>query len=117
MITQLTKKRGFAPLEEYLAANPEADPLDVRRSRTVARQLADSPSIPFLQFPPYRPIYLPIQRQMGWLILVRTLREHADGRADDWSARRSADEERGKKKELRAKAARDKKVKDADQYE
>lgn len=30
MITQLTKKRGFAPLEEYLAANPEADPLDVR---------------------------------------------------------------------------------------
>lgn len=32
MITQLTKKRGFAPIDEYLASNPRADPLAVRSS-------------------------------------------------------------------------------------
>ncbi|GAA5905204.1 uncharacterized protein JCM6883_006319 [Sporobolomyces salmoneus] len=87
MITQLTKKRGFAPIEDYLAANPKADPL---------------------AFPPHRPIYLPLERQRGWAILIRTLRENADGTPDDWSARRNADEGRGKKKEARARATREK---------
>ncbi|GAA5979249.1 hypothetical protein JCM5350_006941 [Sporobolomyces pararoseus] len=91
MITQLTKKRGFAPIDEYLQANPSADPL---------------------AFPPHRPIYLAVERQRGWLILVRTLRENADGTLDDWSARRSPDEERGKRKEARAKALREKKEKE-----
>ncbi|GAA6061679.1 hypothetical protein JCM10212_005971 [Sporobolomyces blumeae] len=89
MITQLTKKRGFAPLEDFLRSHPNVDPS---------------------QFPPVRPIYLPVPRQAGWLVLVRNLRETADGRLDDWSARRSADEERGKRKEVRAKAAREKKA-------
>ncbi|GAA6018127.1 hypothetical protein JCM11491_003328 [Sporobolomyces phaffii] len=93
MITQLTKKRGFAPIDEYLAANPRADPL---------------------AFPPHRPIYLPNERQQGWLVLVRTLRGDADGSVDDWSARRSADEERGKRKEARAKLAREKKAREED---
>lgn len=65
------------------------------------------------QFPPHRPIYLPVERQAGWLVLVRTLRENADGSLDDWSARRSADEERGKRKEARARALREKREKAA----
>ncbi|GAA5922451.1 uncharacterized protein JCM15063_003306 [Sporobolomyces koalae] len=92
MITQLVKKRGFSPKDEYLAANPEADPS---------------------AFPPHRRVYLPVERQQGWLVLIRTLKETKDGRIDDWSARRSADEERGKRKEARAKAARKNKLEHA----
>ncbi|GAA5876002.1 hypothetical protein JCM16303_006989 [Sporobolomyces ruberrimus] len=102
MITQLTKKRGFAPLEEYLAANPRADPLAAS---------------PLSSFPPHRPIYLGVERQRGWIVLVRTLRENADGSVDDWSARRSADEERGKRKEARARLTREKREKEKDSSE
>ncbi|GAA5947000.1 hypothetical protein JCM3765_002112 [Sporobolomyces pararoseus] len=96
MITQMTKKRGFAPLDEYLKSNPSADPL---------------------AFPPHRPIYLPVERQQGWIILVRTLRDNPDGSPDDWSARRAPDEERGKRKEARAKALREKREKDSGNFD
>ncbi|GAA6047182.1 hypothetical protein JCM3770_006939 [Rhodotorula araucariae] len=83
VLTSLVKKRGFMYLDDYLAAHPE---------------------VPREQFPPQRPCYLPVERQEGWEILVRQQRQMADGSVDDWGARRAADEERGKKKELRAKA-------------
>ncbi|GAA5926353.1 hypothetical protein JCM3775_000993 [Rhodotorula graminis] len=85
VLTSLVKKRGFAYLEDYLAEHPE---------------------VPVEEFPPHRKCYLPVERQQeGWEILVRQQRVMADGSVDDWGARRGADEERGKKKELRARAA------------
>ncbi|GJN91585.1 hypothetical protein Rhopal_004608-T1 [Rhodotorula paludigena] len=83
VLTSLVKKRGFMYLEDYLRAHP---------------------NVPSNQFPPHRPCYLPVERQAGWEVLVREQRQMADGSVDDWGARRAADEERGKKKELRAKA-------------
>ncbi|BGP44761.1 hypothetical protein JCM10450v2_000575 [Rhodotorula kratochvilovae] len=83
VLTSLVKKRGFMHLDDYLAAHPDVPPE---------------------QFPPHRQCYLPVERQEGWEILVRQQRQMADGSVDDWGARRAADEERGKKKELRAKA-------------
>ncbi|GAA5914207.1 hypothetical protein JCM8208_001518 [Rhodotorula glutinis] len=85
VLTSLVKKRGFAYLEDYLAEHPE---------------------VPAEEFPPHRKCYLPVERQKeGWEILVRQQRVMADGSVDDWGARRGADEERGKKKELRARVA------------
>ncbi|GAA5958587.1 hypothetical protein JCM21900_003988 [Sporobolomyces salmonicolor] len=89
MITHLTKKRGFLPLEDYLKQHAETDPA---------------------QFPPHRPVYLPVERQAGWQVLVRHQKEYEDGRPDDWGARRPAYEERGKKKELKAKALKGRKA-------
>ncbi|GAA5918312.1 hypothetical protein JCM1841_002165 [Sporobolomyces salmonicolor] len=89
MITHLTKKRGFLPLEDYLKQHLETDPA---------------------QFPPHRPVYLPVERQAGWQVLVRHQKEYEDGRPDDWGARRPAYEERGKKKELKAKALKGRKA-------
>ncbi|GAA5863714.1 hypothetical protein JCM1840_000113 [Sporobolomyces johnsonii] len=89
MITHLTKKRGFLPLADYLKQHPETDPA---------------------QFPPHRPVYLPVERQAGWQVLVRRQKEYDDGRSDDWGARRPADEARGKKKELKVKALKGKKA-------
>ncbi|KAL7340969.1 hypothetical protein BJY59DRAFT_114112 [Rhodotorula toruloides] len=84
VLSSLIKKRGFMLLEDYLQAHPDT---------------------PATLFPPHRQIYLPPDRQQGWTILVRRQREHSDGTfLDDWGARRAADEERGKKKEIRAAA-------------
>ncbi|BGP21630.1 hypothetical protein Rt10032_c01g0334 [Rhodotorula toruloides] len=84
VLSSLIKKRGFMLLEDYLQAYPDT---------------------PATLFPPHRQIYLPADRQQGWTILVRRQREHSDGTfLDDWGVRRAADEERGKKKEIRAAA-------------
>ncbi|KAM0793262.1 hypothetical protein ACM66B_000724 [Microbotryomycetes sp. NB124-2] len=50
MIQHLTKKRGFMFLEDYVKAYPETD---------------------VLRFPPTRPIYLPVERQQGWSVMVK----------------------------------------------
>jgi hypothetical protein len=60
-----------------------------------------------LQFPPHRPIYLPVERQAGWQLLIRRQKNYGnDGPFDDWNARRGADEARGKKKEERLEKVR-----------
>ncbi|GAA5976773.1 hypothetical protein JCM11641_000867 [Rhodosporidiobolus odoratus] len=81
----LVKKRDFQFLDDYLEAFPETD---------------------LTQFPPHRPVYMPAEVTPSWQILMRRQKQYPDGRLDDWNARRASDEERGKKKELKAKQKR-----------
>ncbi|GAA5850254.1 hypothetical protein JCM8547_001062 [Rhodosporidiobolus lusitaniae] len=83
MLSSLVKKREFMFIEDFVRKYPETD---------------------LKLFPPHRPCYIPVERQPGWHILVRRQKIYADGRFDDWNARRGKEEERGKKKELRVKA-------------
>ncbi|GAA5887708.1 hypothetical protein JCM6882_001504 [Rhodosporidiobolus microsporus] len=87
MLTHLIKKRDFLFIEDFLQKYPETEPK---------------------HFPPHRPCYVPLERQPGWQILIRRQKTYSDGRFDDWNARRAIDEERGKKKEAKARAAREK---------
>lgn len=84
MMHHLNKKRGFAFLDVYLNEHPEADPRD---------------------FPPHRPVYLPVVRQEGWQVLVKVKRGEHD---DFFAIRRTAasEEVERKKKEQRARARR-----------
>ncbi|BGP12716.1 hypothetical protein JCM10213_008854 [Rhodosporidiobolus nylandii] len=85
VLGSLVKKRELLFIDDFLAKYPETD----RK-----------------QFPPHRPCYIPVERQAGWQILIRRQKHYPDGRFDDWNARRAVDEERGKKKEQKAKQAR-----------
>ncbi|GAA5835262.1 hypothetical protein JCM11251_006663 [Rhodosporidiobolus azoricus] len=87
MLTHLIKKRDFLFIEDFLQKYPETEPK---------------------HFPPHRPCYIPLDRQPGWQILIRRQKTYSDGRFDDWNARRAVDEERGKKKEAKVRAAKEK---------
>lgn len=84
MMHHLNKKRGFAFLDDYLKEHPDANPM---------------------HFPPHRPVYLPVNRQEGWQVLVKEKRGEHD---EFFNVRRTAasEEVERKKKEHRARARR-----------
>ncbi|GAA6023735.1 hypothetical protein JCM10207_000239 [Rhodosporidiobolus poonsookiae] len=87
MLGHLIKKREFLFIDDFMKKYPETN-----------REL----------FPPHRPCYIPLERQAGWQILVRRQKHWPEDpeRFDDWNARRTVDEARGKKKELKARQAK-----------
>ncbi|SCV71422.1 BQ2448_3010 [Microbotryum intermedium] len=86
-LLSLRPKRGFKLLHEYLKEDPTAKPE---------------------WFPPYRPVYLPVERQHGWVVLVRP---HAALLAG-FAPRRTPEELRQKNKEKRVRARRGEPVED-----
>ncbi|KAM0747865.1 hypothetical protein T439DRAFT_328535 [Meredithblackwellia eburnea MCA 4105] len=65
--TRMLTRRGFLPLEEFIAKYPETDPKD---------------------YPPTRPVFLPPELMKGWEVYVKKLEEN-----DDWGHSRVAGKE------------------------
>ncbi|SCZ89373.1 BZ3500_MvSof-1268-A1-R1_Chr1-1g01138 [Microbotryum saponariae] len=79
--TSTTYKRGFKLLDDYLKEDPTAK--------------AE-------WFPPHRPVYLPVERQHGWVVLVRPHSALLAG----FAPRRTPEELMQKNKEKRVRARR-----------
>ncbi|KAM0746869.1 hypothetical protein T439DRAFT_110851 [Meredithblackwellia eburnea MCA 4105] len=85
MMYHLIKRRGFLPLPEYVAKYPDTD---------------------MSVFAPARPIYLPVERQDGWQVLVRRQTSGPGGDAD-WQPKQSVAQVQSKSKEKRAQSRRE----------